>query len=144
MALLSGTGGEPALAALRPVAALADWVEVRHRVDEVFVHELVLTYALDVIDAIRTRAGATQPLSTRASLMLLRVARAYALVDGRDHVSPNDIQTVAPSALAHRIIDATNGDLPTARRWVYDLLGHVQVPPTPGNSTERPLRRSDL
>jgi MoxR-like ATPase len=131
LALLAGHGGETALANLRPVAPIEQWIDIRQRVDEVYVHELVAGYALDVVDTIRSRAGQGAPLSTRAALMLLRVARAHALVDGRDHAAPDDIQAVAPAALAHRILDATNGDLPTARRWVYDLLVQVQVPPLP-------------
>jgi MoxR-like ATPase len=132
MALLGGTGGEPALHELQPVGGTETWLALRRRVDDVYVHELVAGYALDLMDAIRARAGQAQPLSTRASLMLLRVARAYAMVDGRDHVTPDDIQAVAPAALAHRILDSTNGDLPTARRWIYDFIAQVQVPPTPG------------
>lgn len=131
MALLAGTGGEPALELLHPLGSLDEWRALRRRVDDVFVHDLVSAYALDLIDAIRARTGQSQPLSTRASLMLLRVARAHAMVDGRDHVSPDDVQAVAPAALAHRILDATNGDLPVARRWVFDLLAQVQVPPSP-------------
>lgn len=132
LALLSGSGGEPALAGIRPIADVERWTALRAQVEDVFVHDLVLRYLLDVVDAIRARSGQAQPLSTRASLMLLRVARAYAMVDGRDHVGPDDVQVVAPAALSHRILDATNGDLPTARRWVYDMLSQVQVPPTPG------------
>jgi MoxR-like ATPase len=131
LALLAGRVGEAVLAQLRPLAPVERWAAIRDQVDDVYVHELVAAYALDVVDTIRSRARQGAPLSTRAALMLLRVARAHALVDGRDHVSPDDIQAVAPAALAHRILDATNGDLPTARRWVYDLLVQVQVPPTP-------------
>jgi len=81
---------------------------------------------------VRARTGQVQPLSTRAALMLVRVARAYALIAGRDHVAPDDVQAVAPSVLAHRILDATNGDLPAARAWIGDFLRQVPVPPSPG------------
>ena len=49
-------------------------------------------YALDLIDLVRNRVGRDQPLSTRAALMLLSLSRAHALVEGRPHVTPDDVQ----------------------------------------------------
>ncbi len=131
MQLLAGRGGEPALAGLRQISEPARWMQMRAAVDEVFVHDLVATYALDVIDTVRSRTGQVQPLSTRASLMLMRVAKAHALIDGRDHVAPDDIQAVGTAVLAHRIVEATNGDLPAARTWVTNFLAQIAVPPVP-------------
>jgi len=134
MRLLSGKGGEIALEHLVQVADVAQWLELRAAADAVFVHEQVAAYALDVIDAVRARTGQVQPLSTRSSLMLMRVAKAHALIAGRDHVAPDDVQRIAPAVLAHRILDATNGDLQAARSWIRDFLRHVPVPPAPGTA----------
>lgn len=132
MQLLGGRGGTPALHHLRPIADASQWIAMRAAVDEVFAHDLVVGYLLDIVDAVRQRTGQVQPLSARSSLMFLRVARAHAVVQGRDHVAPDDVQAVAPAVIAHRIIDATNGDLPMARSWIHDLLRQVAVPPVPG------------
>ncbi len=132
MALLAGRGGEPALDGLHQIGEPGEWLALRAAVSDVFVHDLVATYALDVIDTVRSRTGQVQPLSTRASLMLMRVAKAHALIDGRDHVAPDDIQAVGSAVLAHRIVDATNGDLPAARTWVTNFLAQIAVPPVPG------------
>jgi MoxR-like ATPase len=59
----------------------------------------------------------------------VRVARGHALVSGRDHVAPDDVQVVAVAVLAHRILDATNDDLPTARTWIAEFVQQVPVPP---------------
>ncbi len=128
-ALLAGRGGEPALAGLQPIAGLDQWKGLRQQVDTVFAGEPVTDYALDLVDTVRSRAGRDQPLSTRAALALLRVAKAHALVCGRDWVTPDDVQMVAIAALAHRVVDATNGDLYTARNWVHDFVRSVAVPP---------------
>jgi len=97
----------------------------------VYVHPVVADYALDLVDVVRSRAGRDTPLSTRAALSLLRVARAHGMIEGRSHITPDDVQAVAPASLAHRLLDATNGDLFAARSWVYDFLGSLPVPPTP-------------
>lgn len=131
--LVAGRGGEPRLAQLQPVANLATWQQLRALLDDrMYLHDVVAGYALDLVDNARSRLGATAPLSTRAALVLLRVARAHALIMGRDHVAPDDVQAVTVAVLSHRIVDATNGHLPTARSWITDLVRYVPVPPVPG------------
>ena len=67
----------------------------------------------------------------------MQVARAHALLAGRDHVAPEDVQAVAAACLAHRLVDATNGDLPAARHWVAEVLAQRPVPPRPGADDTR-------
>ena len=130
--LLSGVGGNPALEQLGPVAPLDEWVALRAAVDRVYLHPSVAGYALDIVDLVRNRANARQPISPRASLVLAQLAKAHALAAGRDHVRPDDVQSVTIPALSHRIVDATNDDLRVARTWIADFLQHVPVPPVPG------------
>jgi len=132
LAIIDGAGGDHALAALTPVADLATLAELRTGLDEVYVHPRVAAYVLDIVDAVRARTGASNPLSTRASLTMIRMSRARALAAGRHYVEPDDVQAVAVPALAHRILDSTNDDLPTARVWVANFLAQVPVPPVQG------------
>lgn len=131
MAVLAGQGGDNALVGLGPVAGLDHWRHLRSGLDDVFVHPTVAAYLLDLIDAIRSRIVPSPPLSTRASLAVLRLARAHATAEGRGYVEPGDVQAVAVAALAHRILDATDDDLPTARGWIASHLRSVPVPPSP-------------
>jgi MoxR-like ATPase len=131
MGLLRGEGGEGPLARLGAVAPIASWADLRRSVADVFVHDLVAAYALDIVDALRRQGGDATPISTRAALSLVQVARAHALLAGRDHAAPEDVQAVAVPGLAHRLVDATNGDLVTAQDWVAQVLGAVSVPPAP-------------
>jgi MoxR-like ATPase len=128
-AILDGRGGEPALAGLTPVAPLESWGRLRAGLQEIYVHPQVAAYLLDVVDAVRSRTGSATPLSTRASVTLLRLARARAQAAGRAYVEPDDVQAVAVPALAHRILDATNDDLATARVWIANFLAQVPAPP---------------
>jgi len=131
MGLLRGEGGEGPLAELGAVAPVDTWADLRRSVTAVFVHDLVGAYALDIVDALRRQGGATTPVSTRAALSLVQVARAHALLAGRDHAAPEDVQAVATPCLAHRLVDATNGDLTVAQHWVAEVVSVVAVPPAP-------------
>jgi MoxR-like ATPase len=132
LAIIDGSGGDHALASLTPVAPLHEWADLRTQLDGIYVHPRVATYVLDIVDAVRARTGAANPLSTRASLTMIRMGRARALAAGRHYVEPDDIQAVAVPALAHRILDSTNDDLPTARVWVANFLAQVPAPPVQG------------
>jgi MoxR-like ATPase len=81
---------------------------------------------------VRARTDTANPLSTRSSLALIRMARARALSAGRGYVEPDDVQAVAVPALAHRILDSTNDDLRTARVWIANFLAQVPAPPVQG------------
>jgi MoxR-like ATPase len=128
--LVAGRGGQHALAHLAAVAPATTWQELRGELDRrVHLHETVADYALDIVDAVRSRLDTAAGLSTRAAMAFLRAARAYALVAGRDHVAPDDVQRVAAPVLAHRVVDATNDHLPTARSWIAEVVHHVPTPP---------------
>lgn len=131
LAIIGGAGGPGRLDALRATSPLSTWRDLRATIDDVYVHPVVAAYALDVIDRVRSTTGSLQPLSTRAALSMIRLARAYAVSTGRAHVRPDDIQSIAVAALSHRIVDVTNDDLPTARTWIAQILQQVPVPPSP-------------
>jgi MoxR-like ATPase len=132
LAVVTGRGGEHALERLAPLAAPAAWQAARRTVAALHTHEAVATYALDVMDAVRAEATGHHPLSTRASLQLLAVARGHAVLAGRDHLQPDDVRAVAGAVLAHRIVDSTGDDLPAARHLVADAAAKVRVPPGAG------------
>ncbi len=129
--LLLGSGGTAALEHLAPVGDLASWRALQARVREVYLHPTVATYALDIVDMVRSRSSSRQPISPRAAIRLADLAKAHARCAGRDHVRPDDVQAVAVAALSHRIVDTTNDNLPAARSWIGDVLRQVRVPPTP-------------
>ncbi|MFQ5427323.1 MAG: AAA family ATPase, partial [Gaiellales bacterium] len=68
--------------------------------------------------------------SPRAGITLLRVAKARALADGRDHVTPQDVKAVAPHVLSHRLIlapEARASGLPPAD-LVHEIIEQTPVP----------------
>ncbi|MEK8085217.1 AAA family ATPase [Aquabacterium sp. A3] len=102
-ALLSGHDRRDALQSLAPVMSLEDWRAWQARVTEVHAADALLDYLLALISATRDGRWFVQGLSPRAGQSLLRLARARALLHGRAHVSPEDIQALWAPAVAHRL-----------------------------------------
>lgn len=98
-ALLAGTGGLAALAAVDPVAPPDALARVRHRIEGVTATDAAIDHALALCDA----AGALGHLSVRPAQDLLALGRALAVLSGRDHVRPTDLAEAATPVLAHRV-----------------------------------------
>ena len=126
--LLMGVGGA---AHLDDVVAVTDAESVQAAIAEVRrVHcepELA-DYVIDVSDATRRHPDVVLGASPRASLGLLHAAQAHAAISGRSYVIPEDVRTVAPAALAHRLILGGGPDLHASTALVHGLLSEVPVP----------------
>ncbi|GAA1903855.1 AAA family ATPase [Lapillicoccus jejuensis] len=89
--------------ALEPVTDPAGLLGMQAAVESVEVDDSIARYCVALAGASRTHPQALMGASPRGSLALLLTARAYAVVSGRDYVTPEDVKAVAPAALAHRI-----------------------------------------
>ena len=110
-ALLKAPDRRVALAELNAVLSREELLALQDKVDAIHVSDALLDYVQDVLDYSRRAPQFGCGLSPRAGLALLRAARAWALIDGRSHVLPDDIQAVLPSVAVHRLrpVDATRG-----------------------------------
>ena len=117
--------------ALQPVADPADVVRLQAAAREVYVDSLVRQYIVSLAEATRGHQDVALGASPRASLGMFRMARAYALLQNRDYVIPDDVQSLAHGVMSHRIILS-----PAARmrrlqpREVIDRL--LETVPIPG------------
>ena len=113
-------------------------VEAREAVLDTFLADNLETYLVELVMATRDAARYGDDLagwiqygaSPRASMALDRCARAYAWLDGRDFVTPEDIQIIAPDVLRHRIILSyeAEADGITPDRCIEELIARVAVP----------------
>jgi len=126
--ILDGTGGVDALEVLEPVTVPAELAATIASVRDVHCAQTVRDYVLDVADATRNHPAIVLGASPRASLGLLRAAQAHATVMGRDFVSPDDVKSVAPAALAHRITMAHGVDVRAGWLVVGEIVGAVASP----------------
>ena len=93
----------------------------------VHVEEDVCDYAVRLVGFTRHHAKVSLGASPRATLSLLRAAKASAVLHGRPYTTPDDIRAAAPSVLAHRLILAPefDGDPDTASSIINEALSHV-------------------
>ncbi|HUR49551.1 MAG TPA: MoxR family ATPase [Acidimicrobiales bacterium] len=126
--LLMGVGGSAHLDDLGPVTDAATIAKAITEVHRVHCEPALADYVIDIADATRGHSDIVLGASPRASLGLLHAAQAHAAITGRNYVTPEDIRTVAPAALAHRLILAGGPDLHAATALVHGLLSQVAVP----------------
>jgi MoxR-like ATPase len=103
---------------------------LQRHVRQVNVVESVRRYVLNLVRATREHPSLSLGASPRGSLALFRTAQARAALQKRDFVIPDDVKTVAPACLAHRLMvkpeNALNGE--TAPGIVRELLTQIEVP----------------
>jgi MoxR-like ATPase len=95
---------------LIPVANATQLRALTRAVRSVHLSEPVRRYAVNLVAATRTHPGLRLGASPRATLHLARACRAYAALDGRDYVIPDDIQALAMPVLAHRLFPAAQAE----------------------------------
>ena len=102
--MLDTHGSTSPLDQLRPVARASDVQDLVLAVRKVLVSDQVKDYIINLANATRTSPELRLGASPRAALHLLRASRAWAALDGRDYVIPDDVQRLARPVLAHRLL----------------------------------------
>jgi len=128
--MLAEQTGDPPLDTLEPVASAADALRLIAEAKSVYVQESVNRYVVALLRTTRADERLYLGGSPRAGIALLRVAKARALADGREYVSPDDVKAVAVPVLAHRLIvapEARSSGLDGAT-IVADALEKTPVP----------------
>ncbi|HSD39714.1 MAG TPA: AAA family ATPase [Rhodocyclaceae bacterium] len=125
-ALLAGQDRRELLAQLAPLTDAGTLATLQEACAAVHVSERILDYVQGLLAASRSMSGVAQGLSPRSGIGLLAAARASALIAGRDHVRPEDLQTVLPSVAGHRLHGG--GTLHGADALVRKLIEAVPLP----------------
>ncbi len=124
-ALLQGQDRRDLLAALKPCMNIDELIELQHRAQQVHASGALLDYVQALVTHTRRAADYVNGLSPRAALALLHAARAWALMEGRVHVLPEDVQAVLSSVVSHRLCPA--GDSAQADVTAH-LIKQVAIP----------------
>jgi MoxR-like ATPase len=129
--------------AVRAVATVEDLMRVAELVDAVHVEERVLAYIVRLVHATRHHPRVALGASPRASLALLRLAKAWALLAGRDFATPDDVRGLLGPVLEHRVMVTTDAAIEgvTAAAVVADVAARTKlVDGTPGAVMAADLR----
>ncbi|MEC7985732.1 MAG: MoxR family ATPase [Myxococcota bacterium] len=115
----------PVLDSLEPVIDVDTFLSWQRLLPQTFLAEEVKEYLVQLVNLIRSDSRCLTPPSPRATLMMARVAQAHAMTQGRDYVTPLDIQEMAPLVLSHRMI--LSGSI-SAQAYIRDCLLKVAAP----------------
>jgi len=136
LAMLSGHGAVDPLNSLRAVADAALVRRLIATVRDVHVVDAVKQYAVALVTATREAPDVRLGASPRSTLQLLRTARAFAALEGRDYVLPDDLQNLAVPVFAHRLIPTADAQLSrrTTDTIVADIVHRLPLPHDRGRS----------
>lgn len=124
------TSGRKPMEELRPICTSGDILRLQQEVEGVHTSREVRAYISGIAAASRRNGALQLGVSTRAAISLLRASQACALLEGRDYVTPEDVQKMAESVLAHRLVLSPEARMRnmTAERVLQGVLQNVQVP----------------
>jgi MoxR-like ATPase len=133
---MAGASPEPHVSkVLEPISILA----AREAARQVFVDDKVKRYAVELVSATRDPAGSGLPqlknliengASVRASINLIKLAKANALLAGRTYISPHDVKSIAHDVLRHRVLVTYEAEAQgkTSDDLIEAILENVEVP----------------
>jgi MoxR-like ATPase len=114
---------------LKPIFSLEEMMEMQELVKDVVLSEDVEDYMLEIIHKTRDSENVDVGVSPRGTLAFMRAVQSYALIKGKSYVTPQDVQTIAPHVLAHRIVLSLEGELRKSNQQVIEeIIEVVEVP----------------
>lgn len=114
---------------LNSVCTKEDLVQMQSLIHKAYIHPVLKKYIVDVINATRTSSNVTLGVSPRGTLAFIRALSAYAAIDGRGYVVPEDVKTLAVPVLAHRLVMTSSfGSLKTSKDTILSILESIPVP----------------
>jgi MoxR-like ATPase len=125
--LLKGVERREIISQLQPAMTADQLMELQKAVPAMHVSEALLDYVQQLINYTRHSPRFTQGLSPRAGVAILRAAQAWAMMEGRRQVLPEDVQAILPAVVGHRLhgnADAVKGSFDPAK----ELIANVPIP----------------
>jgi len=115
---------------LTSVLTPKDILEMQAEVNAIYVDELVKAYIVELVHMTRQHSDVRLGVSPRGTIALMKAGQAYAYLQERNYVIPDDIKMLAPYVLAHRLLLRADLDLSgsTQEKVIVDVLAHVSIP----------------
>lgn len=115
---------------VKPALEKAELLQMRTLLQQVVIDPSLLQYIVDIAQATRNSKAIFLGASPRASVAILLTAKAFALLQGRDFVTPDDIKTVTPPVFSHRLQLTAEAEMQgyNAERVTQAILEKVEVP----------------
>jgi len=127
LALLAGGNPRARLYDVKPVVSIERFIEIQSTVDKIHCSEPLLHYVQHLIQATRNPGMFIYGISPRAGLAIIQASKAWALMDGRSHAEPGDVQAVFSAIADHRLTASEQHSRPTLE-LINDLLEQTPIP----------------
>lgn len=124
--LLKGQSRRELIHQLTPVVSVQEVLDIQQAVPQIHVSEAIIDYLQAILEHSRQSPHYRTGLSPRAGIAVLRCAQAWALMQGRDYLLPEDVQTVLPGVIGHRL--ATLVEQQNPQILVQQLIEEVAIP----------------
>ncbi|WP_079525796.1 AAA family ATPase [Halobacillus hunanensis] len=128
--MLTRTSGSHPIHTIEAVISRDELIDLQKQTEDVYVDQTVNRYIVELVTGTRAHKGVYLGVSPRGSIALMKAAKAYAFIQDRDYVIPDDIKYLAPYVLAHRMILTSESKFEgaTAEDIVDELLTVTSIP----------------
>jgi MoxR-like ATPase len=118
------------LSRIQPVVTKDELLQLRTLLTDVYAETSLLQYVVEIVQQTRKSRVVYLGASPRASVAILQSAKAYALLQGRDYLTPDDVKAVVPAVLQHRLVLTAEAEMEgyTPQKVARRLLDKVEVP----------------
>ncbi|MEM3979904.1 MAG: MoxR family ATPase [Ignisphaera sp.] len=115
---------------LKPVADVNDIINASKEIEKVYVDSSIFEYIANIVEYSHRHEAVQLGITPRGALMLLQLAKEFALADERDYVIPDDVKNATVPALAHRFLIKPEflAEGYTGERIVQEILANVEIP----------------
>ena len=129
VAILKGNAGKP-LSKVQEVISMEEVLALRAMTNDLYVKDEIYEYIVNLVEATRTMEIFSMGASPRGTIALLRIAKAMAVIDGRDYVCAKDVQDVARDVLGHRVKLSARGKAQgiTMQQAIGMVIANVTAP----------------
>lgn len=129
VAILKGNAGKP-LSKVQEVISMEEVLALRAMTNDLYVKDEIYEYIVNLVEATRTMEIFLMGASPRGTIALLRMAKAMAVIDGRDYVCAKDVQDVARDVLGHRVKLSARGKAQgiTMQQAIGMVIANVTAP----------------
>lgn len=129
VAILKGNAGKP-LSKVQEVISMEEVLALRAMTNDLYVKDEIYEYIVNLVEATRTMEIFSMGASPRGTIALLRMAKAMAVIDGRDYVCAKDVQDVTRDVLGHRVKLSARGKAQgiTMQQAIGMVIANVTAP----------------
>ena len=127
--ILKGNAGKP-LSQVQPIISVDELNALRTMTNDMYVRDEIYEYIVNLVEATRRMDVFSMGASPRGTIALLRMAKAMAVIDGRDYVTAKDVQDVLVDVLGHRVKLSARGKAQgiTMRQAIGCVFANVSAP----------------